>query len=48
MRENKDYNQEIDYFDLMIEELDRANSIIIEFLSLDKNKIVDMKPRNHN
>jgi len=48
LRENKDYVQEIDYFDLMIEELDRANSIITEFLSLAKNKIVDMTPRNIN
>ncbi len=48
LRENKDYVQEIDYFDLMIEELDRANSIITEFLSLAKNKMVDMKPGNLN
>jgi PAS domain S-box-containing protein len=48
LRENKDYHQEIDYFDLMIEELDRANSIITEFLSLAKNKMVDMKPRSLN
>ena len=44
LRENKDYVQEVDYFDLMIEELDRANSIITEFLSLAKNKMVDMRP----
>ena len=48
MRENKNYVQEIDYFDLMIEELDRANSIITEFLSLAKNKMVDMIPQNLN
>jgi PAS domain S-box-containing protein len=48
LRENKDYSQEIEYFDLMIEELDRANSIITEFLSLAKNKMVDMKSRNLN
>ena len=48
LRENKHYSQELEYFDLMIEELDRANSIITEFLSLAKNKIVDMKPRNIN
>jgi len=48
MRENKEYVQEIEYFDLMIEELDRANSIITEFLSLAKNKMVDMTPRNLN
>jgi PAS domain S-box-containing protein len=48
MRENKDYVQEIEFFDLMIEELDRANSIITEFLSLAKNKMFDMIPRNLN
>ena len=32
------------YFELMIEELDRANSIITEFLSLAKNKAVDLQP----
>jgi len=36
------------YFDLMIEELDRTNSIIQEFLSLTKNKAVDMKRQNLN
>lgn len=36
------------YFDLMIEELDRANSIITEFLSLAKNKAVDLKLQNLN
>ena len=48
LREKKDYIQEIEWFDLMIDELDRANSIITEFLSLAKNKRVDMKPKNIN
>jgi signal transduction histidine kinase len=48
MRENKNYVQEREYFDLMIEEIDRANSIIREFLSLAKNKIVELKPTNIN
>jgi PAS domain S-box-containing protein len=48
LRENKDYFQEIDCFDLMIEELDRANLIITEFLSLAKNKMVDMTLQNLN
>lgn len=30
-------------FDVMIEELDRANEIITEFLSLSKNRIIDLK-----
>jgi PAS domain S-box-containing protein len=33
-------------FDLMIGELDRANAIISEYLSLCKNKVVDMKAYN--
>ncbi|NLK51990.1 MAG: PAS domain S-box protein [Syntrophomonadaceae bacterium] len=37
-----------DFFDLMIEELDRANSIIQEFLSLAKNRIINLKIRNLN
>ena len=43
LQENNDYHQEIEYFDLMIEELDRANAIITEFLSLAKNKMVEFK-----
>lgn len=35
-------------FNLMIEELDRANSIITEYLSLAKNKKVELKPGNLN
>lgn len=38
---NKDENVKRDYIDLMIEEMDRANSIITEFLSLGKNRIVN-------
>lgn len=34
--------------DLMIEELDRANSIITEFLSLARDKLVELKPANLN
>lgn len=36
------------YFDLMIEELGRANSIITEFLSLAKNKLIDPQKQNIN
>lgn len=35
-----------DYFALMIEELDRANQIISEFLSLAKNKTISLQPNN--
>lgn len=37
-----------DYYNLMIEELDRANSIISEYLSLAKNKAVSKKHHNLN
>ena len=37
-----------EYFQLMIEEIDRANSIITEFLSLAKNKAIDPKPGSLN
>lgn len=37
-----------DYFQLMIQELDRANSIITEFLSLAKNKPIQLQRLNLN
>ncbi len=37
-----------EYYDLIIEELDRANDIISEFLSIARDKIVDMKPASLN
>lgn len=48
LRENAAYAKEIESFDLMIEEMDRANLIITEFLSLAKDKMVDLQPRNLN
>ncbi|KAF1083957.1 Sporulation kinase E [Sporotomaculum syntrophicum] len=42
------YAQDKEYMDLMIDELDRANSIITEFLSLAKNKAVELKRQNLN
>ncbi len=48
LRGREEYSQEASYFDLMIEELDRANMIITEFLSLAKNKVVELKPDNLN
>ncbi|MFA4885761.1 MAG: ATP-binding protein [Desulfotomaculaceae bacterium] len=35
-------------FDLMIDELDQANSVITEFISLARNKMVDLKIKNLN
>jgi len=46
MKDNKEYLKDKEYFELMIDELDRANSIITEFLSLAKNKVVELKPTN--
>ena len=37
-----------EYYDLMIGELDRANSIITEYLSLAKNKAINLHPGNLN
>lgn len=49
MLENKDECAKYkEYYALMIEELDRANSIISEFLSLAKNKAVNLKAQNLN
>lgn len=44
----KECTQYHEYFVLMIEELDRANSIITEFLSMARNKPVEMKRQNFN
>lgn len=43
-RQKNEFAHHRQQFDLMIEELDRANSIITEFLSLAKNKSVSLKP----
>lgn len=48
LRENKDYHKEMEYFELMIEEVDRANAIITQFLSLAKDKLIEPKPLNLN
>lgn len=43
-----EYQPHHDFFQLMIEELDRANSIISEFLSLAKDKTVHLEINNLN
>lgn len=48
MEEKDRYTQDREYFKIMLSELDRANSIIAEFLSLAKNKAVDLKENNLN
>jgi PAS domain S-box-containing protein len=44
----KEFSRHTDQLDLMVEELDRANSIITEFLSLGKNRAIDLKKQNLN
>lgn len=49
MLESKNqYAQHAEYFTMMIEELDRANSIISEFLSLAKNKAINKQLQDLN
>ncbi len=43
-----EYARHREFFTLMIEELDRANSIISEFLSLAKDKTVNLKSQDLN
>ena len=40
-----EYAEDLTFFELMIEELDRANAIISEFLGLARDKMVDLQPR---
>jgi len=42
------YDEDKEFLHLMIEELDRANAIITEFLSLAKNKMVELVPKDLN
>jgi len=42
------FPQHTEYFTMMISELDRANSIITEFLSLAKNKAINKQPQDLN
>jgi len=46
--EKKEYKQHENIFVLMISELDRANSLITDFLSLAKDKAVDLKTQDLN
>lgn len=48
MEEKERYAQDREFLQLMLSELDRANSIISDFLSLAKNKAVDLKEQNLN
>lgn len=48
LREKPTYQEDREHFDLMIEELDRANTIITEFLALARNKVVQLEKHNLN
>jgi len=48
LSQDEDFTRHQHYFNLMLEELERANAIITEFLALAKNKLVDLQPRNLN
>ncbi len=48
MSQNEQLSEQRPYFDLMLEELARANSIITEFLSLAKDKVVNLYTQNIN
>lgn len=48
LSQNEDFIHHQHYFNLMLDELERANGIISEFLALAKNKLVDLQPRNLN
>lgn len=44
LNEQECYAKDKVYFDLMIEELDRANGIISEYLDMARNKVIDLHP----
>lgn len=45
---NEQEDQYTDFFPIMIEELDRANSIITEYLSIASNKAIELQSHNLN
>ncbi|MGE5545090.1 MAG: two-component system sensor histidine kinase NtrB [Bacillota bacterium] len=48
LKTNPDFTEYADYFDVMIDELKRANSIITGFLSLTKDKTSEVQQQNLN
>lgn len=46
LRNNELYRQDHNYFTVMIEELDRANGIISDYLSMAKDKRIELRPRH--
>lgn len=43
LSQKEEYDQDREYFALMLDELDRANSIITEFLTLARDRVLDLK-----
>lgn len=48
LKSKEQFQIQSETFQVMIDELDRANAIITEFLALSKNKAVNLKPTNIN
>lgn len=48
LSQNHEFNEHREYFDLMLDELKRANLIISEFISLAKNKVANLQSHNLN
>ncbi len=48
MRENIQYAEEWEYFDLMLEEIDRVNAIITEYLLMARTKKPELQPKSIN
>ncbi|MGS0763738.1 PAS domain S-box protein [Syntrophomonas curvata] len=48
LQKSGDFDQYNRYFEIMLEELDRANTIISEFLMLAKNRLIDLRLHNLN
>lgn len=46
LKAKEEYKKDTEYFDLMIEELDRANSIMTEFLNISKVSNTDLEQGN--
>ncbi len=46
LNEQECYSKDKIYFDLMIEELDRANEIISEYLGMARDKIINLQPQS--
>ncbi|HVJ49020.1 PAS domain S-box protein [Desulfitobacterium sp.] len=48
MKARPQHQENLEYFELMMSELDRANSIITEYLTLSKDQALDLKMDNLN